>query len=210
VVAGRKRVFYRTLPGDTVPDVAAFFHVKTTELIRYNALDAEAKLAGNMVLQLWVPKDFDESKAALLDPAIVRLVTTGSDEFYDVVEAQKGRVRLSYSVKPGDDLKKIGRKFGLTAADLERINRFHPSGPLKVGQPLVVYRAMTAAEKAKQSCLPAGGADRTAAPPPEDDPALSDDSDALERALGRDDAGRALPRPPPPELDDHKAPAPRP
>jgi membrane-bound lytic murein transglycosylase D len=152
-VAGKKRLFYRTLPQDGLRDVAAFFKVKPTELATWNHVDLEAKLAGNMVLQVWAEPGFDESRAALVDPSRVRLVTTGSEEFFELVEARRGRARLSYTVKKGDDWKRIGKKFGLTVADLERINRVgaHQT-ELHVGQKITVYREMSKAEKEKAAC----------------------------------------------------------
>jgi membrane-bound lytic murein transglycosylase D len=152
-VPGRKRLFYRTLPEDGAREIAAFFKVKPTELAHWNHVDLDARLASNMVLQLWVTPDFDESKAALVDPARVRLTTTGSDEFFDLVESKRGRVRLAYTIKKGDDLKRVGRKFGLTVADLERINRFgaHHTD-LRIGQKITVYREMSKAEKTAAAC----------------------------------------------------------
>ena len=64
VVQGRKRVFYRALPTDSLADLARFFDVKIADVQKWNNLDPDAKLAGAMVLQLWVAPSFDESKAA--------------------------------------------------------------------------------------------------------------------------------------------------
>ncbi len=154
-VAGRKRLFYRTLPQDGLRDIAAFFKVKPSvgRGRQWNHLDLDARLASNMVLQLWVEPGFDEAKAALVDAVRVRLVTTGSDEFFDLVEAKRGRARLTYTVKKGDDLKRIGKKFGLKPADLERINRFGEHyAALHVGQKITVYRELSKAEKDKAAC----------------------------------------------------------
>jgi peptidoglycan lytic transglycosylase D len=150
VVPGRKRVFYRALADDTIADVAAFFKVRVADLVKWNRLDPDARLAASMVLQLWLAPDADTSGAVLLDPALVRVVTTGSDEFFDLVEARRGRTRLTYTIKRGDDWKKVGKKFGLTVADLERINRVSSAHTkLVAGNKLTVYRAMTAAERAR-------------------------------------------------------------
>ncbi|HEX8951211.1 MAG TPA: LysM peptidoglycan-binding domain-containing protein, partial [Polyangia bacterium] len=207
VVAGRKRVFYRTLPQDSPTEIAAFFKVKPTELARWNNVDLDARLASNMVLQLWVPSDFDTSKAALVDAARVRVVTCGSPEFFDLVEGRRGRKRLAYIVKKGDDLKRIGKKFNLTVADLERINRFGAAHTeLVVGQRLTVYVPMTAAEKAKAACaLTPGGLAPEAKVLPEakdkepdpvdDEEARADDGESV--AEPAEHAG--LPRPPPPD-----------
>ncbi|MDB4966089.1 MAG: Lytic transglycosylase catalytic [Myxococcales bacterium] len=218
VVAGRKRVFYRTLPQDSPSEIAAFFKVKPTDLARWNNVDLDAKLANNMVLQLWVANDFDSSKAALVDPARVRVVTVGSPEFFDLVEARRGRKRLAYVIKKGDDLKKVAKKFNLTVADLERINRFGAAHTeLVVGQKVVVYIPLTAAEKAKAACaLTPGGLEpdaREAAKEPADstkesldapkepapprDPIVDEQERAEEGVVVSPGDKRSLPRPPP-------------
>ena len=182
VVAGKKRVFYRTLPTDSLADLAHFFDLKPGDVQRWNDIDPDAKLAGAMVLQLWVDNAFDTAKAALVDPSRVRVVTVGSDEFFDLEETKRGRERLGYTVKSGDDLKRIGKKFGLTVADMERINRFgEKHAPLVVGQKLVVYRTMSASERTKAMCkLVPGGTD---AAPAVDEPKSEEENDAPEPAL---------------------------
>jgi len=146
-IKDHQRVFYRALPGDTVKDVAAFFKVAPSDVVKWNNIDGDASLTSKMVLQLWLAKDFDTSKAALLDPARVRVVTVGSDEFFDLVEARQGRKRLSLTIKEGETLKRIAKKYHLTEADLERINRFGRKSELKTGQKLTVYVPMTDKEK---------------------------------------------------------------
>ncbi len=212
-VAGRKRVFYRTLPMDTPSEIAAFFKVKPTELAKWNNVDLDARLASNMVLQLWVARDFDTSKAALVDASRVRVVTVGSAEFFDLVEGKRGRKRLTYVVKKGDDMKRIGKKFNLTVADLERINRFGAAHTdLAVGQKLTVYVPMSAGEKTKAACALTPGGLESGAKDKEDpvlkdkeDPAVDDEEGAADAVSAPDahaaDAppGASLPRPPPPD-----------
>lgn len=206
VEPGRKRVFYRTLPADTPTEIARFFKVKPADLARWNNIVVDAKLVNNMVLQLWVAPDFDTNRVALVDPARVRVVTCGSEEFFDLVEARRGRKRLVYRVRRGDDLKRIAHKFKLTVADLERINRFGAAHtPLTVGQKLTVYVPMTAAEKAKAACsiTPSGEANLRGSPTSE--PALPslprlprdpiiDEQERAEEGVPQD---APLPRPPP-------------
>ena len=217
VVAGRKRIFYRTLPQDSPSEIAAFFKVKPIELARWNNIDLDAKLANNMVVQLWVAPDFDTARAALVDASRVRVVTCGSPEFFDLVEARRGRKRLTYVVRKGDDLARIGKRFNLTVPDLERINRFGAAHTdLTVGQKLTVYVAMSASEKAKAACaLTPGGLDE---PKEGKDSAASDGKEAMDSAkeltsphdpivdeqeraeegvVVSGAAGRTLPRPPP-------------
>ena len=182
-IPARKRVFYRVLPGDELQDIAGFFKVSPGDLARWNHLDGEARLSTRQVLQLFVPEGFDTSGAALLDPARVRVVTLGSEEFFDLVEARRGRRRVTYSVRAGETLKQIGARFGLTAGDVERINRLGRHGELKAGQKLTVYVAMTAAERAEaQKRL-------TSPPTPASLPAATDEEDGVAQALERSPDG---------------------
>ena len=148
VVPGKKRVFYRVIPGDTVWAIARFFKVKEADLLRWNNIDPEATLTTRLVLDLWVDKDFDETQVVLVDPARVRVVTTGSDEFFELVETLRGRRRIAHVCKAGDTMDKVAKKYNLTVADLERINRLGRTSELKPGQPLTVYLPMSTSERA--------------------------------------------------------------
>ncbi len=147
-VPGRKRLFYRPAPGDTVRDIARFFQIASSDIERWNRLDASARLQPKMVIELWVAPDFDESSVALLDPAKVRLVTVGSEEFFDQVEARAGRKRLAITVRPRETLKQIAVRYHCSEANLERINRLPRTTVLHPGQRLTVYVPMSATERA--------------------------------------------------------------
>jgi membrane-bound lytic murein transglycosylase D len=75
----------------------------------------------------------------LLDPAKVRVVTLGSEEFLELETARRGKKRLYYTAKGGDTLVKLGRRYGLTPGDLARINRFSYNTELHEGDRVVVY-----------------------------------------------------------------------
>lgn len=136
---GRERVFYQTKSADTLEDVAAAFAVSPDNLTEWNNLDAEARLQEGMVLQLFVPKDFDRGAVALLDPARLQVVTLGSEEFLALRAAQGGKTRLQYKAKAGDTLAKIARRYGLKPNDLARINRLSYNSNLQEGQDVIVY-----------------------------------------------------------------------
>ncbi|MFW6067750.1 MAG: transglycosylase SLT domain-containing protein [Myxococcota bacterium] len=135
----RRRIFYRTSGHDTLEDVAAFFQVGVEELRRWNAIDPGAMLHPGMILQLFVPPDVDLSQAVVLSEDDVRVLTVGSQEFFDYHESKKDRVRFRYTVGPDDTLQSIAERFGLAIGDLMRINRFGRSTVLEVGQEIVVY-----------------------------------------------------------------------
>jgi membrane-bound lytic murein transglycosylase D len=136
---GRERVFYRTRDGDGLDEVADAFGVRGEDLLEWNNLDPGAKLHPKMVLQIFVRKDFDPAGCVLLDPAKVRVVTLGSEEFLELETARRGKKRLTYTAKAGDTLAKIGRRYGLTPGDLARINRFSYNTELHEGDRVIVY-----------------------------------------------------------------------
>jgi LysM repeat protein len=136
---GRERVFYRTRDGDGLDEIAETFGVRADELCEWNNLDAAARLHPRMVLQIFVSKDFDPAGVVLLDPAKVRVVTLGSQEFLELEAARRGKKRLYYTAKAGDTLVRVGRRYGLTPGDLARINRFSYATELHEGQRIVVY-----------------------------------------------------------------------
>src|SRR6185369_9809355 len=91
-IAGKKRVFYRVVSGDTITSVAKAMHIKTDQLVTWNTLDPDAKLHPKMVLQAFVAPDFDadREKVSLLDDAQLVIVTRGSDEHLDLAEERTG------------------------------------------------------------------------------------------------------------------------
>ncbi len=136
---GRDRVFYRTRDGDTLDDIAEAVAVRPDDLVDWNNLDPGAKLHPKMVLQIFVRKDFDPTQIVLLDPARVRVVTLGSQEFLELEAARRGKKRLVIEARAGETLARIGRRYGLTTGDLARINRFSYNTELQPGQKIVVY-----------------------------------------------------------------------
>jgi len=136
---GRERVFYRTRDGDSIEEIAETFAVLPDDLIEWNNLDPTAKLQPKLILQVYVRKDFDPVGVLLVDSAKVRVVTLGSEEFLELVTAARGKKRVFYTAKVGDTLAKVGRRYGLTAGDLARINRFSYLTELHEGQKIVVY-----------------------------------------------------------------------
>ena len=136
---GRERVFYKTRDGDTLEDIADATGVRPDDLVEWNSLDPAAKLHPRMVLQIFVRKDFDPTRIVLLDPASVRVVTLGSEEFLELDTARRGKKRLIIEAKAGDTLARLGRRYGLTVGDLARINRFSHNTELQGGQKVVVY-----------------------------------------------------------------------
>jgi membrane-bound lytic murein transglycosylase D len=135
----RVRVFYRVVPRDRIDEIARFFRVGVDEIRRWNRVDPTAALHAGLVLQLHVPRSVDLSRAVVWRDDQVRLVTLGSERFFDEHERAQGRLRFRYRVIEGDTVASIARRFGLSDGSLARINRFGRRADLQVGQEVVVY-----------------------------------------------------------------------
>jgi membrane-bound lytic murein transglycosylase D len=143
-VDGKRRVFYRVIAGDTVAGIAGALGVNADKLVGWNELRADADLHPRMVLQAWVAPDFDVGKAnvRLLDDDKLLVVTRGSAEHLDLVEARVGRERIQYTAKKAESLEAIGKKFGLGPRDLARINRMKDTSVIEPGQTIIVYKVV--------------------------------------------------------------------
>lgn len=141
VVAGKKRVFYRVVSGDSLTSVATALGVEVRELVEWNALDDAARLHPKMVLVAFVASNFDADKqrVSLLDEADLQIVTRGSVEHLDLAEARTGRVRTEYVATRSEKLADIAKKFGMGSRDLARINQIPNTTVLEKGQTVIVY-----------------------------------------------------------------------
>jgi membrane-bound lytic murein transglycosylase D len=135
----RRRVFYRVTQEDTPASIARFFEVTLDELCAWNGLDPSAGLQREMLLQLFVAPALDLGRAVVFTPDQVKVLTVGTDEFFDFHESQRGRVRVRYRVQPNETLAKIGERFELSAGSIGRINQFGTNHELKADEWIVVY-----------------------------------------------------------------------
>jgi membrane-bound lytic murein transglycosylase D len=135
----RRRVFYRVAAHDTPEAVARFFDVTVDEIVAWNHVSEQGVLQRDMLLQLFVRPDLDMGKAVVLTPDQVRILTVGSDEFFDFHESQRGRVRVRYRVQPNDTLPKLAERFELSVGSLGRINQFASNKELKADDWIIVY-----------------------------------------------------------------------
>jgi membrane-bound lytic murein transglycosylase D len=151
VIAGKQRVFYRVVAGDTPRGVAKALGVSEADLALWNALDPEAKLQPKLVLVAWVPEGFDAEKrgVVLLDPSKLVVVTRGSPEHLDLAEARLGRVRTEYVAQGKEKLADIAAKFGMRKYDLARINRIDSDTTLAKGDKIIVYQVADPSRSAR-------------------------------------------------------------
>lgn len=145
----RRRVFYRVVSGDTVSGVADAFGVSRDELAAWNDLTAAANLHPRMILQVFVAPDFDGQKSAgglgpvaLLDERRMLVVTRGSDQHIELMETRMGRERVIYQPEKEESFESIGKKFGLSARDLARINHRAHDTVAQPGDEIIIYKVV--------------------------------------------------------------------
>lgn len=173
----RDHVFYKVRGDESLSDLSRAFGVTVSELVRWNGLDEDARLQADMTLQVYVPQEVDLSRVRYIEPQQTQLLVTGSPEFIEFFEGQKGRNRVVVAAKPGDTLSKIGARYGMSVSMMERINRFSRDKALKPGEPVVVYTkrkvSKTELPPQAQAALPP-----LELPTPESQASLEADSDA--------------------------------
>src|SRR5262249_27847945 len=137
-LAGRRRLFYRVVAGDTLADIAARLGVSEGELCRWSALDPASRLYEGMLLQTFAPETSDWARAGCLRENQVRIVPVASGEFFEYFEGLRGRRRAAIIVEQKDSWEKIARRMQLTVGQLERINQRSHTEKLVPKQTLIV------------------------------------------------------------------------
>ena len=94
-----------------------------------------------MTLQLFVPKDADLSRTLVLGESDVKVVPADSEEFAAYWEGLRGKKRIRVSAKAKETLEVIGRRYGVSASTMERINRRGRGEALSPGESVVLYVA---------------------------------------------------------------------
>ena len=174
VYPDRRRVFYRVQVGDTIKDICAAFKIAPDELRRWNDIDPTARLVENMTLQLFVPQSADLSSTVVLGEGDVRTIVAGTEEFF-LHWDEKGRRRTVVTAKAGETIEVIGKRHGVSAASMERINRRGRSEVLAEGERVVVWSAGKSAPANAHSTEPGESATLAkTAPAPEPTPALGE------------------------------------
>ncbi|HVR19459.1 MAG TPA: transglycosylase SLT domain-containing protein [Polyangiaceae bacterium] len=160
------RIFYPVVPGDTLSGVAGSFGVTRADLAAWNAIDESARLQEGMVLQVLPKASRSLAGIRTFRERDVRVLVAGSPEFIDYFEGLNGKRRVVVTVKAGDTLASIGRRYDTTVGWMERINRRSRSDRLSAGEPVVVY--------VDRKRFPESKVTAAAAPPAPEVPSLSE------------------------------------
>ncbi|MBI4703038.1 MAG: transglycosylase SLT domain-containing protein [Deltaproteobacteria bacterium] len=193
--AGRRRVFYEVVPGDSVPEVAGACGPGVDELRRWNKLAPDAALQDGMWLQLFLPEGHHPAGVVLAEEPEVSVLPALSPAFFAYFEGRKGRRRLEIEVQAGDTWSKLGERYGLPLAELERINQRSRKSLLQPGETVVVYakNAGVPGAPGQQAKPPEPGAP---APAPGEPPAGAPAGSAPAAPEGVGTSGAAVPSAP--------------
>lgn len=161
VPAGKRLVFFRVTRSTASNAIAASFDVGWGEIVAWNDLDPQARLVDGQMLQVLVDEGFDAAAAGVkvLTPQTARHVIRGTAEHLEAVLEERELLRRGYTVKKGDSLERIAKKFGLSHGSLARINGVNRNHRYKAGDVIVVYvdkkhkKATTTAPKPKPTTL---------------------------------------------------------
>lgn len=163
---GRKRVFYRVMSEDTLETLGHVLGVSPQELAVWNELDADAKLLAGMVLQAYVLPQTSLTRVRTVSDAQTEILRVGSTEFLERHEQLQGRKRIMVLAKKGETLISIGKRYGMSAGMMERINHISRTAALEHGQQIIVYatKNKTAGEDYDDGARPLA---RVSAPAPQ-------------------------------------------
>jgi membrane-bound lytic murein transglycosylase D len=92
-----------------------------------------------MVLEVFAPESLDVSRVICQSESDVRVLVSGSDDFFEHFEGLRGRRRAKIVVQEGDTWDKIAKRYDLSPGQLERINQRSRSDRLSPNDTLVVY-----------------------------------------------------------------------
>ncbi len=137
---GAERVFVRLSHADDVAAVARALGVRPADLVRWNRLDARARLQPGMWVLAYVTGD-PSATARVWREQELEVVTRGSEAFHDRAVAETGLVRVRVTAREGDTLDSLARRFHVTPGRIARINHLERTATLSPGDVLVVYAA---------------------------------------------------------------------
>jgi membrane-bound lytic murein transglycosylase D len=141
----RHLLFYTVLPADTPATIAVGLGVSERELCLWNDLDPSATLWSGMVLQAWVAEPPDPAHIVYRDERHVRAIRLDSAEWVAWLEEQASSARTSsrtrrWTVRAGDTVNGLARRFGVSPRDIVRWNGLGDDGRIRIGDELVVGR----------------------------------------------------------------------
>ncbi|MGD9899979.1 MAG: LysM peptidoglycan-binding domain-containing protein [Calditrichaceae bacterium] len=121
-VPGHKKIIYEVKSGNTLGEIAEIFKTRASEIRSWNGLRYGSYIYPKQKLVIWVPEDMDEIRQNIKK----EIVTVSSRETGNF-----------YTVRSGDTLWDIAKKYGISIKELKKINNLNntmikPGDRLKV------------------------------------------------------------------------------
>src|SRR4029078_12039790 len=91
--ADTTRVFYPVVAGDSIDSIASVFGVARSDLLAWNALDADARLQDGMVLEVLPKASQNLARLRHLRESDVKILVAGTPELFDHFEGLNGKRR---------------------------------------------------------------------------------------------------------------------
>lgn len=128
---GRQEVFFPVPDRMEVSEIAAFFGVSTGDVGLWNGLDPQAPVHKGMALRLFVAPDFDLSSALVVPAEQLTAVPAGSAAAENALahardERRPGTRLVTHTVRKGETLWKIAKRYGLSLQALRAENGLGP------------------------------------------------------------------------------------
>lgn len=114
-----QRLTYTVKEGDTLWDISSSYGVKVNQICEWNGIDSNSILRPGTNLIVW--------SGAGIVPVVAQ------------VSATNDQAHLSYTVKEGDSLWLIAKRYGVSVDQLRQWNSLHNNVSLKPGQNLDIY-----------------------------------------------------------------------
>jgi membrane-bound lytic murein transglycosylase D len=129
--AGRERHAHVVNPGDTFWALSRRYGVGVPELARWNGMAPGDPIRPGQQLTVWLPRGQGmQTAAAGQAPGGLQHVSAR-------------RQRVNYSVRRGDSLSRIGRRFSVSVADIRRWNNLGNGNLIRPGQTLTLHVDVT-------------------------------------------------------------------
>jgi membrane-bound lytic murein transglycosylase D len=141
--AGRRELFFPVPDKMEVGEIAAFFGVSTGDVGLWNGLDPQAPVHRGMALRLFVAPEFDVSTALVVPADQVTVVPAGSAAADNALTQSRetrlpGTRRIAHTVRKGETLWKIAKRYGVSLQVLRAENGLGPRDAASPGKVLQV------------------------------------------------------------------------